>query len=551
MMARALPPERLMARPARDGGEAAPAPGARLAQALCDPRAYPGAFPAAPVEHIETHISHVFLIAGLAYKIKKPVNLGFLDFSTLAQRKHACEEELRINRRVAPQVYLAVVPIAGSCDAPRVEGEGPAIEYAVKMRRFEQADVFDQVAAQGRLLPRHVDEMASQLAAFHGAAGVAAADSGFGSPQQVFEAADQNFAQLATLLGEIHAAALAQLRAWTRTQGARLEALLEQRRAQGHVRECHGDLHLGNIAMLEGEIVMFDALEFDAALRWTDTMNDVAFLSMDLHAHGRPDLAARFVDAYLSHGGDYAGVALLRFFQVYRAMVRAKVAALRARQDAGDEEGSRTAMARCAALIELAASLARPRPGMLILLHGVSGSGKTWGAQRMLEATGALRIRSDVERKRAHGLHAFAASGSASGAGLYVPSVTQDTYARLAALAREIVRAGYPVLVDATFLRASQRAPFLQLAREERVPARIASFTADEAVLRARVQARQAAGGDASEATLEVLEQQLRIREPLSAAEAAIAVQFDTGRMSEAQIGEAARALMGVHPARD
>jgi len=542
-----------MAPPARhDADEATPAPGARLAQALCDPRAYPAASAGAEaVEHIETHVSHVFLIAGLAYKIKKPVNLGFLDFSTLAQRRHACEEELRINRRLAPQVYLAVVPIAGSCDAPRVEGEGPAIEYAVKMRRFAQTDVFDQVAAQGRLLPRHVDEMASQLAAFHGEAGVAAADSGFGSPQQVFDVADQNFVQLAALLGETHAAALAQLRAWTRAQGAQLESVLLRRRAQGHVRECHGDLHLGNIAMFEGEIVMFDALEFDAALRWTDTMNDVAFLSMDLHAQGRPDLAARFIDAYLAHGGDYAGVTPLRFFQVYRAMVRAKVAALRARQDAGDEAGSRAATARCTAPLELAATLARPRPGMLVLLHGVSGSGKTWGAQRMLEATGALRIRSDVERKRAHGLHALASSGSASGAGLYASSVTQDTYARLAALAREIVRAGYPVLVDATFLRASQRAPFLQLAREERVPVRIASFTADEAILRARVQARQAAGGDASEATLEVLEQQLRTREPLSAAEAAIAVQFDTGRMSEAQIAHAARALMGVRPARD
>ncbi|MCC7547873.1 MAG: AAA family ATPase [Burkholderiales bacterium] len=513
---------------------------AGLARALREPAAYPQP---APVQHLETHISHVFLTGEHAYKIKKPVALGFLDFSTLARRKHFCEEELRINRRLAPDVYLDVVPITGSCEAPRVEGQGEPIEYAVKMRRFRQEDVLDCRARAGALQAAQVDEIAAQLADFHLGAAIAGGDTAFGTPRCVQAAADGNFEQLAPLLEGGPAAALARLHDWTRQEGARLTPDMARRKESGKVRECHGDLHLGNVAVLEGRIVMFDALEFDEALRWTDTLSDAAFLAMDLHAHDRPDLAARFVDAWLSHSGDYSDLALLRYYEVYRALVRAKVAALRAQQES-EQAGRQAASERCAALIGVAEALARPGAPVLVLLHGVSGSGKTWGAQHMLEATGAVRIRSDVERKRLRGMTAQEHSGSAPGRGLYAHTATEETYAHLAALARAILRAGYPVLVDATFLRASQRRMFMRLAREERVPLRIADFVAAHDVLRARVGARLAAGGDASEATLEVLERQLRTREPLSADERAIAMQFDTSAMSQARIGAQARALL-------
>ncbi len=514
---------------------------ARLARALLDSSAYPES---SPVEHVETHISHVFLTGAHAYKIKKPVDLGFLDFSTLAQRRRFCEEELRINRRLAPRVYLSVVPIAGTVDAPRVEGAGPAIEYAVKMRRFPQELVLDRLAEAGDLQHRHVDEIAGQLARFHRDAARAGTDTDFGAAQRVLATAEENFEQLAARVHGEAAASLARVHGWSRSEGARLAPAMDRRKHEGKVRECHGDLHLGNIALLDDDIVLFDALEFNASLRWTDTMNDVAFLAMDLHAHARPDLAARFVDSYLSHSGDYAGLEVLRYYQVYRALVRAKIAALRGSQNDTDPLQRRAWVRRCAALIALASSLTHAQRPALVLLHGVSGSGKTWAAQRMLEATGAVRIRSDVERKRLHGMDALAPSASATGAGLYAPDSTARTYARLADLARQILRAHYAVLVDATFLRAAQRAAFLQLAREEGVRARIASFVAPEDALRARVRARQAVRSDASEATLEVLEWQLRTREPLSTSEAAVSTPFTTELMSEAQIAAAARTLM-------
>ena len=515
----------------------------RLARALLDPAAYPED---GPVEHVETHISHVYLTGAHAYKIKKPIELGFLDFSTLEKRRRFCEEELRINRRLAPLVYLSVVPIAGTCDAPRVEGAGAAIEYAVKMRRFAQDDVLDRVADSGRLQAAHVDDLARQVAQFHRSAEIAGTEDGLGTAQRVRSTAEQNIAQLEALVAGAARSALERLGAWTREQGARLDSTLAQRKAQGFVRECHGELHLGNIALFDGGIVVFDALEFDASLRWTDTMNDVAFLSMDLRAHGRPDLAARFVDACLSHSGDYDGLRVLRYYEVYRALVRAKVSALRAAQPGVDAHCRSAMMQRCAALVDLAVTIAQPPARVLVLLHGVSGSGKTWGSQHMLEATGAVRIRSDVERKRMRSMAAGEPSGSDLDAGLYTQEITHATYARLEHLAQTILRAGYPVLVDATFLRAQQRDAFARIARDERAAFRIACFVADDDVLRERVRRRQAAGIDASEATLEVLERQLRTREPLSEAEAACTMRFATATMSPAQIGEAACALMHV-----
>jgi len=516
------------------------APGDQLARALCDPQAYPQP---APVQHLETHISHVFLTGEHAYKVKKPVDLGFLDFSTLALRRHFCDEELRINRRLAPQVYLAVVPIAGTPEAPRVEGEGEPIEFAVKMRRFGQEAVLDSLVERGGLLASQLDEIAQQLAAFHLGAGVAGSDTDFGTPARVQAAAEENFTQLAPLLAPQDAAVLDRVRRWTLAQHPRLGPAMALRKARGFVRECHGDLHLGNIAILDGRIVMFDALEFSDALRWIDPVSDLAFLAMDLHAHRLPALAARLIDAWLSQTGDYDGCALLPYYMVYRALVRAKVAALRGRQET-DDAARATLAGRCAALVALADSLAQPRPRALVLLHGVSGSGKTYAAQGMLEATGAVRIRSDVERKRLHGMSPAQHSASGIGAGLYAQDVSEATYARLASLARTVLDAGFPVLVDATFLRRAQREAFARLAREARVPLRIADFVAPEEVLRERVRARQAAGTDASEATLEVLEHQLRTREALSADERAIATRFDTTSMSEASVAEAAHKMM-------
>jgi aminoglycoside phosphotransferase family enzyme/predicted kinase len=497
---------------------AAPDP-ERLIAALCDPARYP--HPVAQVERLETHISWVLLAGEYAYKIKKPVDLGFLDFSTLAARKRCCEEELRLNRRTAPGLYLAVVAITGSDADPVLDGEGVAIEYAVKMRRFDQAGLLDRVAKRGELTPALVDRIAHGIADFHARIAVAARDSPFGRPDQVTAPPLANFEHIARLIGkavnarEADMPQLERLRAWTEREGERLAPAFATRKAGGFVRECHGDLHLGNIALVDGVPTPFDCIEFNAELRWIDVMSELAFLVMDLLDHRLPAAAYRCLNAYLEATGDYDGLAVLRYYLVYRAMVRAKVACIRGHQPDLDRDARAAIEAEYRGYFHLAERLARLGGPALVLMHGLSGSGKTTVAQDLLERIGAVRIRSDVERKRLHGLAADARTQSAVASGIYGADATRRTYARLAEAAASALRARWPAIVDATFLRRTERDAFRALARELGVPFAMLSCQAPDAVLRERIVARARGGGDASEADLAVLDRQLQVQESL------------------------------------
>jgi aminoglycoside phosphotransferase family enzyme/predicted kinase len=500
---------------------------ARLVERLRSPSCY--SHPAAAVSVLETHISWVVLAGDFAYKFKKPVRLDFVDFSTPGLRQRYCEEELRLNRRTAPDLYLAVVPVTGTPDAPVVGGSGVAIEHAVKMRRFPQEALLDRVARAGALTVAHVDAFARSVARFHANVARAGGNVAFGSPAEVLAEATGNF----TLLEEIDElpdtrAPRQELRAWTGHECARLEETITHRRRDGFVRECHGDLHLGNVALIAAEPVAFDAIEFNEALRWIDVMNEVAFPVMDLVHHGLPRLAHRFLDTYLEATGDYAGLAVLRFYLVYRAMVRAKVSCIRAHQ-AGVADGVRERSAAAyRGHLDLAGRLARPAAPALVAMHGLAGSGKSSVAQELVEALGAVRLRSDVERKRLHGLEAHARTGSAPGAGLYTAAADRLTYARLAELAGECLAAGYPVVVDATFLSRSWREAFRDIARDRSARFALVGCTAPLELLRARVESRSREGADASEAGLAVLERQLAGVEPLGDDELPDAVLVDT-----------------------
>jgi uncharacterized protein len=498
-----------------------------LVGALQDPSRYP--HPATAIEVIETHISFVVLAGEFAYKLKKPVDLGFLDFRTLAARRHFCQEELRLNRRTAPGLYLEVLAITGRPDAPVLGGDGPPIEHALKMRRFSQQFLLDRMARERSLTPAHIDQLAAVVAAFHARVDRADGTSPFGTPPQVLGPALQNFDQVAALAGTARGREdLAALRAWTLQEHERRIEAIERRRHEGFVRECHGDLHLGNIALIEGIPVPFDCIEFNAQLRWTDVISEIAFLVMDLLDHDLPALAWRCLDAYLQATGDYAGVELLRFFLVYRAMVRAKIALIRDRQAGASDTDCTGPKSAFRAYLDLARGLSRSARPAIVLMHGLSGSGKTTVAQPLLETLGAIRIRSDVERKRSHGLAPAARTGAGVESGLYAPAVSAETYRRLATLATGMVRAGWPVLVDATFLRRADRESFRALARRESVPFVIVSCQAPEATLRTRVLAREREALDASEAGLAVLERQLASCEPLAADELADAITVTT-----------------------
>lgn len=474
-----------------------------------------------PVSLVETHISWVLLTERLAYKLKKPVQLSFVDFSTLAARKHFCDEELRLNRRLAPALYLDVVAVRGSPDAPRLDGGGEPIEYAVRMRRFPEDCLLRNLLLTGKLQAPQLSRFADRLAAFHAQAEVAPLFSEFGAPEQVVRPMRE---ALAGLPAECGAERLQSLLAWIAERSESLRTAWLERQRQRAVRECHGDLHLANVVLVEDQLIAFDCIEFDPALRWIDVMNDVAFLTMDLKAHGRADLAYRFLDAYLQQGGDYAGLAVLRAYEVYRALVRARVGVLRAQALGDGLQPSGPDYLGCAEA--LAAPNAAPAPRLLIT-HGLSGSGKSTVARELLALAGAVRIRSDVERKRLFGLAPLQRSAEQS-VDIYTPEATRRTFDRLAACARTALQSGYPVIVDAAFLRRDERMAFRALAAELRVPFSILHCQAADAQLRRRVAARGAGRSDASEADLAVLERQLASHEPLDGDERAITLDVDT-----------------------
>jgi aminoglycoside phosphotransferase family enzyme/predicted kinase len=495
-----------------------------LLDELLDPRCYP--HPVKKVRLIETHISWVLLAGCYAYKIKKSLDLGFLDYTSLASRHHYCEEEVRLNRRLAPQIYLDTVPIGGNPRKPML-GPSPALEYAVLMRRFPFSRQFDRLVARDKLMPWHVDNLAIIMAHFHASLPPDTSASGFGSANLVRSAASQALDRLETLLADSEKkASVAGLRQAIETEYAERKPRIERRQTQGFVRECHGDLHLGNIVLFDGQPVPFDGIEFDPALRWIDVVSEIAFPVMDLLHYRRPDLAFRFLNAYLEETGDYGGVALLPFYTAYRAAVRAMVGATRATQPGASTRARRKMFGDCSNLIALAQKCLTRRKPALVITHGLPGSGKTTFSQTALERLQAIRIRSDVERKRLHGLSPMASSGSLAD-DLYSADATQRTFARLHDLARELLGAGIPVIVDAAFLRRDEREQFRRLAHELGIPFVIASIKARLGTMRERIMQRQIKSNDASEADLAVLELLRNKQEKLSPQEQACTIEFD------------------------
>ena len=467
----------------------------------------------ANVKVIETHISFVLLTGTFAYKLKKSVDFGFLDFTTLSRRKFYCHEELRLNRRLARSLYLDVVPITGTTDAPQLGGDGPPIEYAVKMREFAQDALASVAASRQRLSATHIDALAAEVAAFHVSAARALPNTPFGTADGVRRFALQNFGRIRPLLTDpAEVAELDALRKWTRDEHAVIAAAIEARRAHGQVRECHGDLHLGNIALIDEHPVIFDGIEFDDALRWIDVMSEAAFTVMDLMYRGQDSLARRFLNAYLEATGDYDGLAVLRFYLVYRAMVRAMVVRERAHQ-LHDDEAQTSSLAEYRGYVSLAKRFTHLSHPALIITHGVSGSGKTVWSQTALEMLVAIRVRTDVERKRAYGIDSRDHRHAGNDSGLYGADATFETYRRSLASARAALMAGWITIVDGAFLMRWQRAMFHELAREVGAPFLIVDLIADASMLRARVARRLREANDASDADLSVLDHQLRTRE--------------------------------------
>lgn len=526
---------------------------------------------------IDTHISSLLLVGDDAWKLKKPLALGFLDFASAEARRHFCEEELRLNRRTAPALYLGVHPLLGPVHGP-VDGPtiGPAvapgepappgtIDWVLHLRRFDDTRLLAHLAGRGVLSAAVVDRLAERLVAFH--ATLPAADAHTGRPEVTLRWVRDNLAAVARLApGGPDRQRIAALARWSEDRATALALRLAQRHAAGRVRECHGDAHLANWVVLgddrDGEPVAFDALEFNPELRWIDVAAELAFPWMDLLAHGQPALAHRLLTRWLELTGDFDALGLLRWQAVYRALVRVKVAWIHAGEPDVPDAVRSAEHAAAAQGLALAERLAAPPAARLVVTWGLSGSGKSTVARHIAEGLGAVWLRSDVERKRLYGLaptdrpvsHPIAGPGQVPSATLYGREATERTYAHLQATTAQALADGWPVVVDAACLRAHERRALMALAARAGLPGHLLECQAPEALLRERLARREREGHDASDAGVAVLDFQLGVREAFEATElaglaGAQAQPFDTDAHPDDLARRCAAWVAGLGPA--
>ena len=490
-----------------------------LIKALTSPDAYPHHVDT-PIRVIETHISWLLLTGDYAYKIKKPVNFGFLDFTTLKQRQHYCEEELRLNQRLAPDIYEKLITICGSETAPKLISankttDSEPFEYAIRMHQFNPEHRLDLIFDRQRFEPAWIDMLAEQIAHFHTRIPRVAKGSPWGGADTIWDVVSDNFRHI----GEQNLDAndwqtLQFLSQRTAQQFRKLISIFARRKQEGHVRECHGDLHLGNITLYHGQLRLFDCIEFNLQFRWIDTMCDLAFLLMDLEVKGQYRWANRCLNRYLELTGDYEGLTLLNFYKGYRSMVRAKVATL------GEEPDLPTFRK----YLQLTQTYTRDKTPALFLMHGVSGSGKSHLSAQLVERIDCIRIRSDVERKRLY--RELSLRGERLE--MYGPEMNARTFQHLLNLSRSLLESGYSVIVDATFIRKRTRQSYIDLAQSLDIPMRIISCFCEQKLVEARLKRRSEEGADASDADVDVMHDQLKLQQKLTDSEREKTLLIDT-----------------------
>lgn len=484
-----------------------------LIQNLQNPKIYE--YKIDKIELIETHISWIILTGKLAYKIKKPVNLGFADFSTLEKRKFYCLQELKLNHRLAKELYIKVIPITGTISHPILNGTEEPIEYALVMNQFSQSSVLANLHKNNQLTKDMMLSIASQLANLHKKAEIVNQDSHYGSLASIKDPMTDNFVACKKLTN--HNSILQDLTLIENATNAMFEASKEiflQRKKKGFIKSCHGDVHLGNIALINNKVVIFDCIEFNDEFRFIDVMNEVAYIVMDLFVKKAKDLAFLLLNKYFEFTGDYSGIDVLKFYIVYRAMVKAKVALLTPGKDNEQE---------CNNYLTVAKKFIAPYKPIIMIMHGVSGSGKSFVGKELAMHLVAIRIRADLERKRI-----FDKDKREQNEELYSANMTELTYKRLVELTKLIINAKFDVIVDATFINKRLRDMFIKLQYDLNVPLVIVETKAPKDILIDRITTRKDSVTNVSNANIEILEQQLKNLDKLDENERAITVSVDT-----------------------
>lgn len=513
-------------------------------------------YPHAPaaVELVQTHISYVLLAGTDVYKVKKPVRFSFLDFSTLERRHHFCREEVRLNRRLAPDVYHGVVAICPDGDTFRFapEADADAVEYAVHMRRLPAERMLDSLLDRGSVTVTMIDAVARRLADFHRAADAGPDVSANGDPAAILAVLQDNYANARPFReltippaddDAIQAFALGFLR--------RHEPLFRQRQAQHHIRECHGDLHTEHVCF-DPEPVIFDCIEFSRQFRYCDTASEIAFLAMDLDYHDQPDLARHLVSSYAAYAGDSDLPRLVPFYQCYRAYVRGKVDSLKSAEE--EVETGEREQARLSALrhFALAYRYTWAYSRGLVVIAGLSGTGKSAVATALRVRTGFAHVNSDVVRKQLAGVAADTHLPTAYAAGLYTPAHSARTYEAMLAAARDHLGAGAAVILDATFQRRADRDAARALAAACGVPFVLLECCCPDEQVQQRIAQRQRGGASPSDADWSVYLEQRRRYEPIAPDEAAGHFRLDTAVPLRAVVANAEgilRQCLAVTPA--
>ena len=517
----------------------------KLLKSLLKATAYPE--PTAGVRLIETHVSHIFISDSYVYKVKKPVDFGFLNFTTLDRRRFYCEEEVRLNRRLCPDTYIGVVELRQTPQGGSFAAPGEVVDYAVKMKRLPEERMLSRLLQDGEVDPSQMRELARVIADFHASAARGPQIDAYGGISSIRSNWEENFRQVVPFRGDtIPAADLALLRAWVEGFLARNEELLRSRVSGGFIRECDGDLHSGNICMTE-KICIFDCIEFNERFRCIDTAADIAFLLMDLEYAGRPDLCTPFLESYREGTGDSVPPPLLAFYQANRAFVRGKVLSLRLKEPGLGREELLELRDAARRYFRLARGypLREKLPTSLILTCGLTGSGKSAGARELSRELGLRWERSDVVRKRLAGIApAGAGKGAEYDQGIYGGDFNRRTYQALLKSAQEELERGKSVLIDATFRRSADREEFRKLAARMGAGFRLIETRCPEGVIRERLERRLLDPAEVSDGRWEIYHAQAAEFEAPSPGDSLV---VDTNQPLEKAVDEAYRG-MGLLP---